>query len=402
MILSRHILFKVLLFFCALTFSGCVKEEISDILPEVDDEHAILVLHINPLSRSEDPDGVSEEIESLRIIMIDAETDLVECNTKIESKYLKQNSSELYYFFRITTPGKKKFFLFANEEEVSNLQGTADSEISLSSFLSKYKEGETSNTIDTELNSLFFSPDYNINDNNTIYLPYSSFYELDMQPGIRNEKVMFLVPAAVKWDIRIHNMRAEKVTVKSVSVRSISDNMFLLAQVGEDYNKTYQGNSLYWIDWLEKISEETNHHPELTDNEETNNGFGWIRDYKMPQSQHSEFKVSEEFEIDGQESKIGEEPIPGEKIIPTVYMPESRNLRSSISDEQVYYISLSLMDSENNQIEFNRVLARVKSLFRNTHVVLDINFTEGYLHVYGEIVDWSKKDAVKGYVTEEE
>ena len=392
--------------FTSILLEGCVSENFRE-EESLDPDRAILVLHIRNLTtRTENPtDGVSEKIKSLRIVLINEENE-IECNDKIKEEYLYPDSSspDLYYFFKVTTPGKKKLYLFANEESVNSIEGYSETDLTLADFLDKYLIGGKASEFETGIKSVFFKSDYAI-DNKKIFLPYSCYYELDMEAGKRYEQPMFLVPVATKFDLIINNERNDEVEISRISIISLSDRSYLMAHVGE---KDYRKDNKYWIDWLAEISDKSHDYPQFSENEDFNESYGWITDYQTPdQALYTPINLvaGEKIDVDRQKTEAGKEPVPGNKIIPTVYNGESAYIPSGMNNEvQSYSIQVVLKDktSSDPEVTLTRTLSNVKALFRNTHVVININLVPGYMHVYGEIQPWEILDTVNGYVTEEQ
>ena len=411
----RSIKYKILVFFSAIALiilSGCGL--IYDDLQETDtnsESPAILVLRINKIASStrygqEEPDvqAVKEEIRSLRIIMIN-ENNLIEVNEFIPSEQLNADPSEIYTFIRKVSPGQKNFFILANEEKVTNFSGVENPDGSsltqiLDSYNNKILNGEE---LAIFLNSISFSPVYEIIDGSVAF-PYSSFYSLNLEAGKKYDNPMYLVPVATKYNVNIINKRKEKVFIKELYINSIADKNYLLPQVGVG---NYYMNGTYWIDWLEKVAEESQKNSDFEDNQDFNEEWGWITDYKLPENTtHTPVNLIKEegVYVDAQTPVVGGEPEAGSLAVPVFYKPESLNLSANGKGiiSQSYSVKMKVQaEGSEEEVELTRSLSNVKALFRNTHLILNIEFSEGYMHVYGEIAPWSLLDMVNGFVTEE-
>ena len=389
-------------------FSGCgvSHEDVS----ESDSKKAILVLRINKIAEStrtekEETTDVSEEISSLRVIIIN-ERNLIEVNHHILSKDFSSSSTDnIHTFTQQIEPGWKKVFLLANEEKVKDFSAMSVSEgTSLTELLDSYENKLLNGQELMELlNSISFSPTYPITDN-SVTLPYSSFYDILLEAGKTYERPMYLIPVATKYSVNISNMRKDKVFIKELYINSIADQNYLMPKVGED---SYFMNGTYWIDWLAAVADKSHENVDFEDNVKFNEEWGWIMDYQLPEGVHTPFNLIPEsgVYVDAQSNpEVGGDPVPGYLNIPVFYLPESRNLTTNGKNLSVQSYSIKMIaqsDGSSEEVTLTRSLSNVKALFRNTHLILNIDFSEGYMHVYGEIVGWGILDTVNGYVTEE-
>lgn len=409
---NQIFLYLVLGCFSALS-TGCVMNNYEDEAAQViDNEHAVVVLHLSPLENFSDyylTDGeipINEKIETLRIIIIDQQSG-IEQNSLIKLADFNKGPDNdcLHYLFYHTTPGHKKFYLFANERSVPVIEGVG------TAGLEDYLSGITKNTkvsdFETTINSAWFRPDYKVK-NNEITLPYSSYYELDMKEGMRYEQSMYLVPVATKINLNFYNYRSYPVDVQQASISQIADRTFLIGQVDrKEQYKSIGNTGYYWVDWLAKISEMSKDYGSFSPNVDFNQTYGWISNYNLPVSVEYSDK---DFIDDGTMLKVGGvtkgmgSPEPGEEHISTVYLPESRYLVDpKLSQEQQYYLNLKLFDNDpsetENEIEVSVPLTNINALFRNTRVIIDVNFNEGTDEIYVEIRSWYSTDNFYGTVS---
>lgn len=417
--------FRILLLFSLISLvilSGCVDifEDSKDNEKECP-EKALIILSVKKMSsssRSSDPDNsdtseeasqdVNEEIQSLRFIMINAFTNIIEINKLIpSSEFISGVDSDntLYTIVEEIDQGEKDCYLLANEEFVTNFTTDFSSTSSLTDILNDYqnKIGAGKELISL-LNSISFSSEFKV-ENNSISLPYASYYRLKIQAGETYEEPLYLVPAATKYKVNITNKRKDKVLIKDLYVNSIADYNYLFPHVGLD---NYYMDGTYWIDWLENVAESSQFNIPFEENQEFNDQWGWITDYQLPgNATHSPFNVVAEggVEIDAPSNPdIGGEPIPGQKELPIFYKPESLNL--SVNGKgvstQSYSIKMTVQAAGSEEdVILTRNLSNVKALFRDTYLIINIEFNEGYMHVYGEIAPWIVLTPVNGYVTEE-
>ena len=415
---------------------GLVTETYDD--PSVTENgngNTVLVLRLNALSKPmavlEGSNAPVEQVKSLRIIMVDGEG-TIEVNEKIDD--LNALAMSYIYTFRyVTKSGFKRFYFFANEESAGKIGfqpvppedgGTLDEKFyekfrnyDLTRILDSYAPGNSESAeLEEVLAATYIIPTYNVERNEwnptdpgRIALPYTSYYQLEMEGGTRYEQDMYLVPVATKIDVNFINNRNNPVKLKRLSLISLADRNFLMPHVGTD---DYEKDGRFWIDWLAEIARESHDNTEYEDNEKFNDLKGWIADYLLPLK--PDYKPAnllmdiEGLEIPGQSaSEVGGSQEPGRRSIPTVYFPESRYIPDSdprMEGQQSYMLELIVEDesSQDGEIVLRRTLSNVKAFFRNTHLVIDVEFAEGYMHVYGEIQDWASDQPVNGYVREEQ
>lgn len=409
----QYIWIMALAAFTSLLLYGCASDPFLENGEgdEPDAEHAVMAFRILTSDGGDDGDetGVKELIKSLRILMID-ESGLIECNEYFQADELKTNyaSGEIYYFYRVTTPGKKKFYLFANEESVSAVSGiTGFNNKPFTTFLSNYPEGSySSSDFETKITAAYTAPSFSIEDG-VVYLPYSSFYELDMKAGKRYEQPMYLVPVATKFYFNFINNRTAAVHVQKLGISQCPKNNYIMGHVEDSQQElAIEGKKYYWVDWLAKISEMSQSSLSFEENETFNEKYGWITDYTMPpqgSAGYSDYPFIEK-SSDGNSSEDnvikartdnggGNLPTPGRKSFGPYYLPESKYIPNNKDKKQVYTLILELEDQNPSVDEVviddeNLVLTNLASLFRDTHVVVNITMDEGTDKIYVEIRSW--------------
>lgn len=117
----RRYLGLTLLMFAVMVTSSCIKENLSETNKS---ETATVTLRVNE-SRSEttaDPGG-HEGIKTLRVIVVDKSTNLIEFNFKQDYRDEVNLLTEKTITFMGMTPGEKDFYVVANEESVGRSEG---------------------------------------------------------------------------------------------------------------------------------------------------------------------------------------------------------------------------------------------------------------------------------------
>lgn len=389
--------------------------------------------------------SIIERIKSLRIIILDKDT--VELNSHItlsDNPALGFSYTTLYH----TYPGKKSFYLFANEESVDQISFINDNQEddpqSLTSLLNSIKRGNKKEIIENIFEKAFFDPVYE-ETNGTIFLPYTAYYggenginvgENGINEGEKDvfEAEFFLVPAAAKFLFNFTNNRNAGIKVNGISVNYVNTLNYLFAQVGPQNQymtlKKEDGtsNSLYWINWLKEVSALSDSHKEESDNQKFNQKYGWISDYLLPTEDYqpiyfitegNQLNPGNNFTINGvtySPDDLNEEnPIPTEKSVGPFYVPESINFinpnpssndsdeDTSVEKDQTYYLTIDFEDTiEGNlapEFEFQPI-ENLKALFRNTFVIINIVFNQGDVEIFAEIAPWDI-NSINGYVTED-
>lgn len=346
---------------------ACSSQEES--LPEEISE-AILYLNIEPVGLTRAgtatlPDN--EKMHSVRIIVLHNDGK-VEHNRHFS---LENALAEKTILLKVTPNEKKKIFLFANEKSVSSVEGVTveDENKTLTAFFNSYTEGMSG--FEAAVNNLYFAPDYSVGSP----IPMSSMYEIDF-PGKGNfDGTFYVVRVATKFTCRFKNFRSGAVTVNSISVSDIANDSYLMAhKQNQTMQFTEEDNSisdLFWIDWLKKVSDESQMYPE--DNKTLVEKRGWIMDYDIPGGAVQAPITQTDLNLSvpkATNTDVNQE----QGILYTFYLPESKNLMKpdELYGEQQYEMTLGLTDEHGEQKSFNFAFNNLKALFRNTNAVIDI------------------------------
>lgn len=342
---------------------ACSSQEES--LPEEISE-AILYLNIEPVGLTRAgtatlPDN--EKMHSVRVIV------LHENGTVEHNKFYSLDGAQVQraILLKVTPDEKKKIYLFANEESVSAVEGVADVNSTLSAFFHTYVEGMSG--FEDAVNGLYFAPGYSAGKP----IPMSSMYEIDFPEKGNFDGVFYVVRVATKFTVNFKNWRGEEVTVENFTIASHADRNFLMAHVSS-YPKilNLETNQPYptWIDWLKAVSDASNE-----DSDAATNRFGWLTDYRLPEQTTAKVYTHEGLKI-GKPTVDIENPDNSEpgvaNVVPVFYLPESKNLKqegATIVGEQEYTLSINIVGRAE---PFVCKLDKLKALFRNTHLVVNI------------------------------
>ena len=354
----RHIVWMTILVSWALLSASCRGGEVSytdEVQP--DDDTAILVLRTGLLDQTRASDRVNDAVDNsveymytLRIVILH-ENGTVEHNMYIDFGEIPQ--TECYRIFKVTRNETKKIYLIANEENVST---------DLHEQLETLTTGNT--TFASIVDNFVFIPDYK----NPI--PMSSVYDVPVRAENLVEREFYLVRAATKFAFRFTNKRKSKVSIDAIHISDIAGATYLIPHKREPLFMSFDDESLYWINWLKKVADESQQSP---DDVELADRRGWIQAYDIPsETSHQEVTVNGPLEVP---SMTGDQP--GKAVFPVFYLPESKKLKagSATYGEQEYTLKLD-MSENGKELSFTKTFPNLKALFRNTHVLVDITFTE--------------------------
>ena len=354
----RHIVWMTILVSWALLSASCRGGEVSytdEVQP--DDDTAILVLRTGLLDQTRVSDRVNDAVDNpveymytLRIVILH-ENGTVEHNMYIDFGEIPQ--TECYRIFKVTRNETKKIYLIANEENAST---------DLHEQLETLTTGNT--TFASIVDNFVFIPDYK----NPI--PMSSVYDVPVKAENLVEREFYLVRAATKFAFRFTNKRKSKVSIDAIHTSDIAGATYLIPHKREPLFMSFDDESLYWINWLKKVADESQQSP---DDVELADKRGWIQAYDIPsETSHQEVTVNGPFEVP---SMTGDQP--GKAVFPVFYLPESKKLKagSATYGEQEYTLKLD-MSENGKELSFTKTFPNLKALFRNTHVLVDITFTE--------------------------
>ena len=354
----RHIVWMTILVSWALLSASCRGGEVSytdEVQP--DDDTAILVLRTGLLDQTRASDRVNDAVDNsveymytLRIVILH-ENGTVEHNMYIDFGEIPQ--TECYRIFKVTRNETKKIYLIANEENAST---------DLHEQLETLTTGNT--TFASIVDNFVFIPDYK----NPI--PMSSVYDVPVKAENLVEREFYLVRAATKFAFRFTNKRKSKVSIDASHISDIAGATYLIPHKREPLFMSFDDESLYWINWLKKVADESQQSP---DDVELADKRGWIQAYDIPsETSHQEVTVNGPLEVP---SMTGDQP--GKAVFPVFYLPESKKLKAGLATygEQEYTLKLD-MSENGKELSFTKTFPNLKALFRNTHVLVDITFTE--------------------------
>ncbi|MDE7378927.1 MAG: hypothetical protein K2N13_08235 [Paraprevotella sp.] len=309
----------------------------------------------------------NESLHSLRIMILN-DQGVVENN-----EYFTFGSSCVTYshITKLKSRFKKKVYLFANEESVTDIQcepANVALSGSLHDFLESVTEGATG--FEAKIAAVNFTPDF------SKPIPLNAIYDVEIPAGVKYvEKSFWLVRTAAKFTFTFINKRKyADITVNGIEVNGIADRQFFMPKFTNDETPVFPGFAT-WIDWLKDVSDKTQVDP---DNPSADTS-GWLTAYDIPTAANiGKLSYTAPFTI---------EPTPATSVygkeIADLYCCESKNLRSdgmnAVPMEQQYTVHLECTGYYGNDEEhrtYDITLPNLRALFRNTHPHVIISFTE--------------------------
>lgn len=394
-----------------------------------EDTDVQVVFKISPIAAATQPGtGPVEKVNALRVIMISSEGRLA-VNEKIQLPQSEYNASQFVYTLRKTIPsGKWKVFLIGNEGSVGSvllkdpsLAPKGMPTTSLSAMLDFFKTEEeeemkeefTGVAMEKVLNSVYFK-----NDNvgtakgSAVYLPYSSYYDLDVKYHSKVNATMYLVPAAAKIDFIFSNYRKQDIKIEDIEILGFNTHNYLNAQLDpSEKTRKLNGVDTWWVDWLQacaSASQDTN------DDATFNSGWGWIEKYSLPVlGEKTWVKQLNPKKENWIITRLRDAYNPPKLYIGPYYVPESINLtRPELTEEeeaqfkegqQSYWVTFYIHEKDEPEIKklANYHIDTVNALFRATHVEVYVELYDSRVEIYAELHDWSESHFV-GYVQQED
>lgn len=393
----RHIISISLLLCGLLGFTSCNKEsfKLSHEEGEEKDNSVFLTFHTDVaggFSRAgESEEGADEKIRQLLIVIVSKEPG---DDTKwvVEHNRLVKGASTGIpltdgYTFKVEAGCQKRIYLIANH---GNLKDTGGKPLDFTN--QAFLPGESGIPVEAYV----FKPAYKPSDDG---IPMTAVYDIMVpdREDITNDEYelgypLYVVRAATKFSFNFENHSAQrKISVADIEIESvITDHMYLMPHVNKNaeghywvVDSTSKNNYIKelpfdegvsnatdknWIDWMVIETEKT----------ETDH-YEWLTDYGVPESTTKtvshKFTPSLEIPV-----KTGDtSPVVASDAI---YLPESKTVKSGADNTlglQEYKVTIRTTENsgfENTQAIYTSTLPRLGSLFRNTHVKVNIVFND--------------------------
>lgn len=379
---------------CFSLLSCTSENENSEVLPA---EYASLSLNFSPLAQTDDDSDI-EWVKTLRVVILDADG-------RVKENYLSSfNYEDLQDFIHTinfySKAGTYRIYAIANEESIESFDfQDYDFDVqdkTITQILDSYINGDSG--FEDMVNSLYFTPDY------SKPVPMSCYYQLELNEG-GNEYELHLVNVATKFMINFSNYRVEQVIFNSVKIKNAADSNFLMAHIDEDSRYL---NGKYWIEWLKDVVDDTNNNSQLDNTPESNDNinakWGWLRDYSLPSSASHKAKEflapGETWSLAPATTQTGDLPLPNLDSKGPFYLPESKYIPSGKTSPS-YTIEFEIQRSGNEAKVISKELRNIKTLFRHTYAIIDVDIVTGVEEIYVEVYPWVPKDVVHGTISPE-
>lgn len=393
-----HIISMGLLLCGLLGFASCDHESLGP--SEEEDNNVFLTFHTDVAggsTRAEDETPADEKINQLLIVIVSEEPADTEEGTKwvVEYNRLIESASTGVslidgHNFKVKAGCKKRIYLIANGKGLKDADGNP-LDFTNEAFAATGSEGKA------KADDYVFALPSNPVDNG---IPMTAMYEVsipskkDLQNDLQNDSyelgTLYVVRAATKFSFTFTNaitsMR-KNIAIKKIAIDQIANKAYLMPHVNKNNDNKYwvadteRRNAVAleksWIDWMVEEAKRT------ADNDF--NQYQWLTDYEVPEDvQHT---IAEQ-EITGELTTTPTQP--AETVF---YLPESQN---RISDDdplklQEYKLSVTTLDEgSTHENVHTATLPQLASLFRNTHVKVNVTFKDHGLSVEVKLVPYAE------------
>lgn len=306
----------------------------------------------NTLAKAGEKDLLdNEKMHSVRIIV------LHENGTVEHNRYYSLDGAQEYVpyvILPVTASEKKTVYVFANEESVGEVEGVTGN-MSLTKFFDSYIKG--TNGFKDNINNIYYTPDYS--DGKNIAMSCEP-KEVEIGASGTVKETFYVVRVATKFTVNFKNLRPDAVKVENFSIKEYADKNFLMAHVG-----SYPQSDTYstWVDWLRAVSDASS----VDDSYAQTDAAGWLTEYDLPAAAaiNNVYTYNTPINVTAPSNGI----IFGTPdATPVFYLPESK---SKCDEQKIQHYTLTVkIDGVTNPFECE--LPNLKSLFRNTHVVIDV------------------------------
>ncbi len=342
----------------------------------------------------------------------------------------------------------KRIYLIANEGQVKDLEGNKIDLTAGDMYIPNHRTGIAL------IDSVSFFPRQE-DDLSQTGLPMTAMYEFEMGKT-SEEKTCYVVRAVSKITFSYTNSTTQipenpgpgdvisskkrKIKLLGWTLENIADQSYLMPCVNTNAEGKYhvvntERNELVpldgnWIDWMKKETEKNTD----TDIE----SYQWLTDYEVPErATHSVYTHWYSKETNAPDAPVIEPKADGiderkhtYADAPIIYLPESRNPEWAAKDEQetdanpatdelkLQQYRLTVITNELDLDEkevldesdpkkwkaasYTAILPHLCSLFRNTHVKVNITFKgAGQFAIYAEIEPWGNAGEYQGELVPE-
>lgn len=411
----QHII-GICLLLCGLSgFVACTDE--SPELPRKEEDAPIFLTFqadVAGASTRGAETAADDRVEMLRIVIVSKATEAGTGSNPADAKWEVEHNTcftsvgpqrPLEYTFKVAADSRKRIYLIANESGLVDTEGTP-LDFSDEQFI---PDATDKAPVDDHVFAIS-SPRYPYTPS---ALPMTALYETDVPSAdqITNGEFawpnpLYLVRAATKLSFEFTNQSTRKaVTVTGIDIQQvITDRMYLMPHVNKNSEDKYwvveetetDGTPQYaskplvnqdWVDWMGDEAQKSN---EDKDNE-------WLTDYEVPDNAMPG-TATVPFTSLSMPAATGTGPYPSAEASDAIYLPESKTVKAENDPLQLqeYNITVRTKEQATDGTEEKektyppQTLPHLASLFRNTHVVVGIVFTDHDIECEVDVIPYSE------------
>lgn len=374
----RHIISMGLLLCGLLGFASCDNESLGP--SEEEDNSVFLTFHADVAggsTRAEDVTPADEKINQLLIVIVSEEPAGTEEGTKwvVEYNRLIESASTGVsliggHTFKVKAGCKKRIYLIANCKGLKDADGNP-LDFTDEAFAATESEGKA------KADNYVFALPSNLDNG----IPMTAMHEVaipsrkELQKDSYELGTLYVVRAATKFSFTFTNAVTsipKSIAIKKIAIDRIADKAYLMPHVNKNSDNKYWvadtdrqkavAFDASWIDWMVREAEKTKEDNNI-------NQYQWLTDYEVPENVQHDISEQEITDL------ITTPLQPAETVF---YLPESRN---RISDNplklQEYQLSVTTLDEGSiHENVYTATLPQLASLFRNTHVKVNVTFKD--------------------------
>lgn len=421
----RHIMGIGLLVCGLLGFVSCTGEPLEQPHKEKDN-NVFLTFHAavaGASTRAGEDLEADERVRQLRIVIVSEKTVTSEDGGEnkqweVEWNHLISDASAASllpdkYTFKVEAGCKKRIYLIANETGLANYYNNQPFKFYDNPQFVPDENGKAA--VDDYVFIVSYSNDgiYTYTPNN---IPMSAMYEFTMPDKedltLNNDKYehelkdpLYVVRAATKCSFSFTSKATSKnIRVIAYGIQNvIIDRMYLMPHVNKDADGKYwvidntnsvhaldnQEGRVAWIDWMAEEAKK--------DKDSDIESYQWLTDYEVPgdPTNTSLRRPSAQLELP---ANTGATPSKG--TTDPIYLPESKTQKATneenpyeLQEYSIFIQTKEIFPNANNNpkqrlIEYTSPLPNLASLFRNTHVRVNIVFYDNDLKV--DVIPYSE------------
>lgn len=389
--MRKNILYK--LFLCLLTCVAavsCSDDGEDSLLVPPRESVTYLTIRTKVIGGTDDASRAEEakeyednELKILRVLILQPDGDTY----KVEHNVVSSSGKNT---FKVKSNEKKLIYLLGNVED-AKMEGT-----SAETWRTLQRAVKGQQVKPEDIDGLVLKGYGRQETNKDNPLPMTAKHELTTVKKEDSETdnmecTLYIVPVANKFTFTYAMEAMEEsngwgagrqLKVVRWSIDKVADCSFLMPHVGDNgdlfefdiFKPTKENPSPAWMHWLKNESDK-----KAGESTNTPESYQWLTDYELPKNTHEAFTALKNLVVTGTK----EAPTPDPNVY---YMPESKYIpESTDKTDQEYTLTvvteetLPVQGTPNetytSEVTYTATLPQCKSLFRNTHVKVNVVFT---------------------------